>query len=106
VFAWQLASHKLCRWLVPFAMAVAFCSSAVLSAGSTMYLAPFGIQLGFYAAALIGLATGARSLRIPAFLLVANLAVLVAWIRYVRGQRIAAWTPSERPAAPPPIHAR
>ena len=31
LFAWQLLSHKLCRWLVPHAMLVALASNAVPS---------------------------------------------------------------------------
>ena len=30
LFAWQLASHKLCRWLVPFAMIAALISNVML----------------------------------------------------------------------------
>jgi hypothetical protein len=59
------------------------------------------LQCGFYAAALVGLRTGAASLRIPAYLVLANYGVLVAWIRFARGERIALWNPSERLAALP-----
>ena len=31
LFAWQLASHKLCRWLVPFAMLIAIVTNAALA---------------------------------------------------------------------------
>lgn len=96
VFAWQLASHKLCRWLVPFAMAAALLTNAVLAGSSGLYQLLFTAQLGFYVAALAGLCTGARALRIPSFLLVANFAVLTAWFRFARGDRIVTWTPSER----------
>src|SRR5206468_4518646 len=30
MFAWQLFSHKLCRWMVPFAMITAFLSNLAL----------------------------------------------------------------------------
>ena len=30
LFSWQLFSHKLCRWLVPFAMIIAFLSNLIL----------------------------------------------------------------------------
>jgi hypothetical protein len=99
LLAWQLASHKLCRWLVPFAMIAALVSNAALVAQSPLYLALFLVQSAFYAAALSGisgLAAGVPALKIPAFLLVANLGVLVAWIRFARGDRIVCWSPSER----------
>jgi hypothetical protein len=94
--SWQLASHKLCRWLVPFAMIVAFLSNVLLVSRSDVYLAAFVVQVGWYAAALGGAWTGIRALRIPFFLVLANLAILTAWLRYARGERITVWHPSER----------
>jgi len=96
LFAWQLASHKLCRWLVPVAMIVAAASNAALVSESSFYLATGLVQSVFYAAALWGLWTGAPLLRIPAFLFLANLGVLTAWLRFARGDRIARWQPSRR----------
>jgi glycosyltransferase involved in cell wall biosynthesis len=96
LFAWQLASHKLARWLVPFGMIAAFVSSAALASHSTFHASVFALQCGFYAAAVGGLRTGAPALRIPAFLVLANVGVLTAWIRLIRGDRIVFWTPSAR----------
>lgn len=101
LFAWQLLSHKLCRWLVPHAMLVALASNAVLASRSTFYLALLLGQVAFYAAALGGRWTRIRILTLPSYLVVANLAVLMAWVRYVRGERITAWNPSERVRALP-----
>jgi glycosyltransferase involved in cell wall biosynthesis len=101
LFAWQLLSHKVCRWLVPFAMIVAAVSNAVLITQSPLYAAAFAAQCAFYAAALGGLWTGAPALRIPMFFFLANLGVLTAWIRYARGERIASWSPSKRVSALP-----
>ena len=36
----------------------------------------------------LGVWTGARALRIPAFLLRSNAAILIAWLRFARGERI------------------
>jgi hypothetical protein len=96
LFAWQLASHKVARWLVPFAMIVAGFSNALLISDSRFYLGAFVVQVSFYAAALGGLGTGASILRIPAFLFLVNLATLTAWYRFARGERITSWNPSER----------
>jgi glycosyltransferase involved in cell wall biosynthesis len=99
LLAWQLASHKLCRWLVPFAMIAALVSNAALVADSPLYLATFVVQAAFYAAAvsgMSGLAAGVPALKIPGFLVMANFGVLVAWIRFARGDRIVCWSPSER----------
>jgi hypothetical protein len=105
LFAWQLASHKLCRWLVPFAMMTAFVSNALLVSRSFGYAAALGAQIGFYAAVAGGW-SGSRRLRIPFFFFMANLAILMAWVRYARGERMIAWAPSERAAALPQIGLR
>lgn len=101
LFSWQLASHKLCRWLVPFALMGAAVSNAFLVAQSSFYAATFAAQCVFYGAAVAGLWSRSRFLRVPAFFLLSNVAVLVAWFRYLRGDRITTWTPSERTSALP-----
>ena len=55
LFAWQLASHKLCRWLVPFAMVIAMVTNAALAAGSAGYAVLAAAQLLFYAVAFLSL---------------------------------------------------
>ncbi|HEV3138987.1 MAG TPA: glycosyltransferase [Vicinamibacterales bacterium] len=100
MFAWQLASHKLCRWLVPFAMIAAFASNAALLA-SPFYRAAFAAQIAFYGAAIVGLWTGADALRIPAYFVRSNLAILIAWLHFARGERMTSWTPSDRLTALP-----
>ena len=106
LFAWQLASHKLCRWLVPHAMVAAALSNLLLLSRSRLSAATMLLQVVFYAAALAGLRTGASSLRIPAYLLLANLAVFMAWLRFAGGERIAMWSPTGRLATLPPASTR
>ena len=104
LFAWQLGSHKLCRWLVPFAMLIAFASNVLLAPRSAFYLAALAAQLAFYAVAVAGRWSATGVLKLPSYLVVANLAVLIAWVRYVRGERITTWNPSERVSTlPQPI---
>jgi hypothetical protein len=105
LFAWQLASHKVCRWLVPFAMMTALVSNVLLATQSGWYATLLGAQAGFYAAVAGGW-TGSRRLRIPYFFFLANLAILMAWFRYARGERMVAWNPSERTTALPQISVR
>jgi glycosyltransferase involved in cell wall biosynthesis len=106
LFAWQLASHKLCRWLVPHAMIAVLLTGAVLADDSPLYRALFGVQIAFYAGAMLGVVTSVRVFRLPAFLVIANLAVLTAWLRFCRGERMVTWRPSQRTAALPQIQAR
>lgn len=100
LFAWQLLSHKLGRWLVPFAMISAFLSNALLAQQSSLYLASFVLQASFYGIALIGLWTTRFSaptwLKFPSFLILANLSILRAWYLYLTGERVVAWEPSKR----------
>jgi glycosyltransferase involved in cell wall biosynthesis len=100
LFSWQLLSHKLCRWLVPFAMILAFLSNAFLAFRSPIYQYAIILQLAFYAIAFAKLPAklfGRHAmLRIPSFLVLVNLSILYAWYRYVRGERMVRWVPSER----------
>jgi len=100
LFSWQLFSHKLCRWLAPFAMIIAFVSNMLLIASSAFYQYTLTFQLAFYLIALayvrIQRLPKRDVLRIPSFFLMANLSILDAWYRYVRGERILGWDPSKR----------
>jgi cellulose synthase/poly-beta-1,6-N-acetylglucosamine synthase-like glycosyltransferase len=103
LFSWQLASHKLCRWLVPFAMIGAAANNAVLLLHSPLYGVAALLQAAFYSAALAGLWIRSPLLRLPMFLVLTNLAVLTAWLRFVRGDRMVSWNPSDRISTLPPV---
>ncbi len=100
LFAWQLISHKLCRWLVPFAMIGALGANLMLAPSSLFYQGTLIVQVGFYAVALAYLVTtrlpSIGMLRIPSFFVMVNVSILDAWVRYCRGERIVSWTPSKR----------
>ena len=100
MFAWQLFSHKLCRWLVPFAMIGAGISNIVLATESTLYGMLLAGQVLFYAmaAAYAGFRWMPNSsvFRLPSFFVLVNLSILDAWMRYFRGDRVFRWEPSKR----------
>lgn len=100
LFSWQLFSHKLCRWLVPFALIVAFVSNALLLSDSAFYQYAFLCQCLFYFIALAVLVSNPSSspklLKLQSFIVLVNLSILQAWYRYVRGERIVGWDPSKR----------
>jgi glycosyltransferase involved in cell wall biosynthesis len=106
LFAWQLASHKLCRWLVPFAMIGAILANMWLLGTSPIYTATMALQIVFYATALAGAWTGDAILKVPAYLVVANFGVLTAWVRYAKGERFAVWNPSKRVSSLPQARIR
>ncbi len=100
LFAWQLASHKLFRWLNPFFLLGAFLGNISLLSSSPLFVAAFAAQVTFYGLATYSTlrprAPQSPVLRLPAYLLVTHLAIAVAWFRYCRGERYLVWNPSRR----------
>jgi cellulose synthase/poly-beta-1,6-N-acetylglucosamine synthase-like glycosyltransferase len=100
MFSWQLISHKLCRWLVPFAMVLMLGSNILLAFKEGVFLFIFLVQLALYSFSLIGL--GNRTIGNKYFIglllyfLTVNCSILNAWMRYFRGDRIQTWRPSAR----------
>jgi cellulose synthase/poly-beta-1,6-N-acetylglucosamine synthase-like glycosyltransferase len=100
LFAWQLLSHKVCRWLVPFALLLALVSNGLLMPHSKAYAAACLAQLVLYGVALGGLSAKrpsvAKPVKILAFFVLSNLAILNAWYRFATGKRVTSWQPSRR----------
>ena len=99
LFAWQLFSHKVCRWLVPFALLGALISALSLAKYSGVYLVFFGLQACFYAMAVIGLVFAMSKpsfMKLSLYFVLANIAIMHAWIRFARGKRVVAWESSKR----------
>jgi cellulose synthase/poly-beta-1,6-N-acetylglucosamine synthase-like glycosyltransferase len=99
-FAFLLFSHKVMRWTAPIFLLAAMLS-ALLLAGSPLYLAAFLAQALFYLAALAALIhVGGidRSLpgRVALYFSSSNAAVLMAWFQFARGVRQELWTPTRR----------
>lgn len=99
LFSWQLVSHKLCRWLVPFAMIVAFVSNVILASYSPFYFYSSLAQVMFYSIAVAGFSTQLsrqRIVRLFSFFVLVNVSILKAWYGYLRGNRLLVWEPSKR----------
>jgi len=100
VFLWQLLSHKLSRWKVPFAYILLGVSLAGLSCSSVFFGLLFAGFLIFNLMALAAyLRPGLRGktiFKVPLFFVVTNLAILIAWMKYFSGQRSVSWQPSQR----------
>ncbi len=100
VFAWQLLSHKLCRWLVPFGMMTAFVSNGLLAISSQRYAMLFLMQTLFYSVALGGIfwkpLLGLPIVKLSSFFLLVNASIFQAWVRYWSGERLITWEPSKR----------
>ena len=111
-YAVQLFSHKVMRYLVPVFLCGLLAASALLAAGSAFYLLVLAGQLACYAAAGAGwllerAGRKAGPLAFPLYFVLANVAALVAFYQFLRGERYARWEPT-RESAPltldPPPH--
>ena len=99
-FSYQYFCHKLLRWSVPLLLATAFFSNLFLAAESFFFLILLMGQRGCYGLAALGWRRrreGVRAfLKIPMYFVTVNASILIAWWRYLQGQRMVMWTPSER----------
>ena len=119
LFSWQLFSHKVCRWLVPFFMITALITNIML-----MFSGPFWSFLILMQLSLYGLGTfywfsvvvkkksvaetGTRGIqkkfikimekigRIMYYFLLVNMAIGSAWYKYALGERYVFWEPTKR----------
>ncbi len=100
LFSWQIASHKLCRWLVPWFMVLGTLSCLIAAFSSTLFAILLLLLLGFYALALLGFYIQPLAripfVKVPLFLCVSNAAILSAWIKYAQGERAVVWNPSAK----------
>jgi cellulose synthase/poly-beta-1,6-N-acetylglucosamine synthase-like glycosyltransferase len=109
-FAFQLGSHKLLRFLAPILLLIALVASGLAGlAGDGLLLILFGLQAAFY---IVGYVSGVAPLlqrlplvRVAHFFTMVQCAMLVAWVKYVRGEQSVTWEPSRRqtltPGVPP-----
>jgi cellulose synthase/poly-beta-1,6-N-acetylglucosamine synthase-like glycosyltransferase len=103
-YAVQLLSHKVMRYLVPFFLIMLLAASAALASRSTFYLLMFVAQLGgylcaFFAWVLERMGLRSRLLSLPLYFVLANVAALVAFYKFLRGERYARWEPIREGAA-------
>jgi cellulose synthase/poly-beta-1,6-N-acetylglucosamine synthase-like glycosyltransferase len=103
LFAWMLCSHKVCRWLAPWAGLI-----ALVAVGALSVTVPWARWL-LGGIVVIAVAAGAgwawpdgrvapRLLAVPAYLVSGNVAALVASVGAIRGQHHATWEPTRRDA--------
>ena len=97
LFAWQLLSHKVLRYLAPFFQLATFVANAALVPQGGFWTSLLGLQVLFYAAA--GAAHGLRDRDLPSpltaayYLCVVNLASGLAFLQFLRGKKQITWQP-------------
>ncbi len=98
LFSWQLISHKLLRWLVPWLLVIALCANVFLAARRNIYQFILVPHVLFYLLGFFGsfLAESKIIVRLPYFFIQFNRAIAVAWVGYLRGERFTIWMPSDR----------
>jgi cellulose synthase/poly-beta-1,6-N-acetylglucosamine synthase-like glycosyltransferase len=99
-FAFQLASHKLLRFLAPLLLLMMLMVSAFGWSDPVLQVL-FGLQLTFY---LLGAAGGSMAflqrcapVRVAHYFTMVQWAMLMAWLKYAAGQQQVTWEPSKRP---------
>jgi cellulose synthase/poly-beta-1,6-N-acetylglucosamine synthase-like glycosyltransferase len=112
VFAFLLWSHKLLRWLAPFALVASAMAVLALALSAEPWAMPWaalpaaGLVAGLALAAVGWWWPGARVPRVAsmaAFLVAGTVAGVVAWKRAVAGQRAPVWEPTPRAVTKPAL---
>jgi hypothetical protein len=102
LFSFQVWSHKVMRWLVPWFLALALVANLaiVVLGGTNAYQWLLGLQFAGYAAVAAAHFLPALRrigpLRIAYYFVQANVALAHAGLRFVAGERVTVWEPSVR----------
>lgn len=99
-FSFQVISHKLMRWLVPWFLILSLVLNIVLLGQGWFYILTLIGQLAFYLLATLGwLFKSSQSftpIKLSFFFIQVNLAILQASLMFAFGKRITKWEPSKR----------
>jgi cellulose synthase/poly-beta-1,6-N-acetylglucosamine synthase-like glycosyltransferase len=86
LYAFELASHRLLRYLTPFLHLAAFAANLALLGQGWVYVATLAVQLAFLAAALLGRVVPLAPLRFARYYLMATASIAAGlWDRARRG---------------------
>lgn len=88
--AFELVSHKIFKWLVPFFLVGVLAANA-FCLDRPVFVAAFAVQLFLYACAVAGITTGRRIFYIPAFFVLTNAAAFAGVIAFLAGKRSKTW---------------
>jgi len=98
MFAFQLISHKVLRYTIPLFLMTAYASNFLVATKDRLYAVTFSGMTLFYLAALAGwvlsrLWRPIGLLTIPYYFALANLASVVAFVKFLRGDSRVVWEP-------------
>jgi len=102
VFRFQLVSHKLLRYAAPVFFVSAYISNLLLVNQAELYRGIFVAMSVFYLSAFVGwtmdrLGCRIGPLTIPYYFVLANVASIVAFVKFVRGDSCVTWEPVREP---------
>jgi hypothetical protein len=100
LFAFQLWSHKIMRWGVPWFMLFFSAVTVTLLGDGLIYTLALIVQVVFYAIAFMGKVSEKLRrytvVKIIYFFVQTNLALAQAAVSFLSGKRMTVWTPSQR----------
>lgn len=101
-YAIELISHKLFRYSVPLFLVLLLASSSVLAFYSSLFLVCVGLQIIFYAMAFLAWILEKSGIRlgifiVPLYFVLTNIASLVGFYKFLRGEKYAAWETIREP---------
>ncbi len=93
--AFQLFSHKVLRWLIPFFLIGLLVANAFLL-DRQFYVITFALQVAFYLLALVGLLADRvgkkfKPAAVPLYFCIVNTASLIAFFKTLAGQKMVTW---------------
>lgn len=97
-YAVELISHKLLRYCVPLFLFALLGASATLAVHSFFFRSILALQLAAFACAIAGwmlerAGVRNRMLALPQYFVLANLASVIGFYKFLRGERYAQWEP-------------
>ncbi|MCC5859839.1 MAG: glycosyltransferase family 2 protein [Ectothiorhodospiraceae bacterium] len=100
VFAFQVWSHKVMRWLVPWFLIALFAVTVAVASVHWLYAAALWAQIAFYGIAVLShflpALRGWAPARLIYFFVQVNVAIAQATLQYLAGRRMTTWQPSAR----------
>ncbi len=100
LYACQMLSHKLSRWLVPLYLVFLFWTNLLLVSQNTFFLITLALQIVFYMFAIFAyLIKSLKKIlffRIPLFFVMVNYSIVVAWHNYFIRKDFVLWEPTKR----------
>lgn len=93
--AFQLFSHKVLRWLIPFFLIGLLVANAFLL-DKQFYVITFALQMAFYLLAVVGLLADRvgkkfKPAAVPLYFCIVNTASLIAFFKTLAGQKMVTW---------------